>query len=229
MKIRIWDFETGGLTTPEGDVLECGWTDIALPARTIYDPKSYLCGTSRPITPANRAVHHINPATLIGRAPFDAEAFNAAAIEDGVTCLAAFNAQFDCQWLPTTLPVICVYRCALRIWPEFESHGNSAVFYALEDAGKARNANYAHITTHRAGPDSYVTAFNLKAMLDEGFTGKQLLAWSKEPPLFPRIPLGKFKGQPWSAADIGWLQWAVFKSDLSSDLKHNAQLELNRR
>lgn len=89
--------------------------------------------------------------------------------------------------------------------------------------------NHAHASVHRAGPDAYVSGWLLRALLEDGHTGKTLLQWSKEPPLLPRIPLGKFKGQPWSAADTGWLQWAAFRSDLSSDLKYNARLELDRR
>lgn len=226
--IRVLDVETTGLTD-EDRVIEIGWTDVILPAREITAPQSYLCGTTREITPENRAIHHINPTTLIGKPEFDWVIFNAQAKADGVTCFAAHNAAYDSIYVKPKLPIICTYRCALRAWPEFSGHGNSVVRYSLEALGRQHGFNYSHAATHRAGPDSYVTAWTLRALLEDGHTGKTLLQWSKEPPLFPRIPLGKFKGQPWSAADTGWLQWAAFKSELSDDVKYNARLELDRR
>lgn len=229
MIIRVFDIESSGLNPEVDQVLECGWTDITLPSRTISDPKSYLCGTSVKISPENRAIHHINPATLIGRKPFDSDAFNQAAIEDGVTCLAAFNADFDVSFVKPTLPVICLYKCALRAWPEMTKHSNAAVFYALEEMGLCKSANYAHITAHRAGPDSYVSAWIMKALLDAGITGKAMLAWSKEPPLLPRCPIGKYKNQPWADCDTGWLQWLAYKSDMDDNLKWNARRVLGER
>lgn len=227
--IRLFDLETTGLSPADADVIEIGWTDLTLPARTISDPKSYLCGTSRPITPENRAVHHIIPTTLIGKQPFDAEAFNAKAVEDGVTCFAAFNSAFDVQWLQPTLPVLCVYKAVLRAWPQFGSHSNSAVFYALEDAGRCHGANYAYVTTHRAGPDSYVTAWTLKALLEDGHTGRDMLAWTKEPAMLPRCPLGLDKGKPWDQVDTGLLRWIVGKTDLGEDVRFCAKRELDKR
>jgi exodeoxyribonuclease X len=225
----VFDLETGGFTPVDGDVLEIGWTDVSIPDYAISEPQSYLCGTSRKITPENRAVHHINPATLTGKAPFDAAAFNAKAVEDGVTCFAAYNSTFDCQWLEPTLPVICVYKAALRAWPEFGSHGNSAVFYALEDGGRCHGANYAHIVAHRAGPDSYVTAWNLKALLQDGHTGSQMIKWTKEPALLPRCPIGKFRGKPWAEVEFGFLEWMTRQADMEPDFKWNAERELDRR
>lgn len=229
MLIRIFDTECTGLDPAKDQVIECGWTDIALPSRTISDPKSYLCGTTVKITAENRAIHHINPATLIGRDAFDQYAFNQAAIDDGVTCLAAFNADFDASFVKPTLPIICVYKAALRAWPEMAKHSNSAVFYELEERGRCKGANYAHIAAHRAGPDSYVTAWIMRALLEDGHTGRTLLEWSKQPPLLPRCPIGKYKGQPWGDCDAGWLQWLAYKSDMDESIKWNARRVLGER
>lgn len=229
MKIRIVDWETDGLDPSDSAIIEVGFTDLSLPERAIGNPVSWLCGTPYKMTPENRAIHHINPATLIGKPLFDADAFNDQAETDGVTCWAAHNADFECRFWTPRLPIVCTYKSALRAWPDAPGHSNSVLRYWLEDQGRLAGFNYANATVHRAGQDSYVTSWILRCLLKDGHSGKTLLQWSKEPPLFPRIPLGKFKGQPWSAADNGWLQWAAFKSDLSDDIKHNARLELDRR
>ena len=40
-----------------------------------------------------------------------------------------------------------------------------------------------------AGPDAYVTAHHLRDMLNEASL-EQLLEWSQEPGLLPRVPVG---------------------------------------
>jgi len=229
MIIRCFDSETSGLTPAEGDLIEFGYADVILPARTIEAPVSWLCGTDKPITPENRAVHHINPAMLVGRDKFDPPTVNDTAKADGVTCWSAHNLAFDEKFFPPELPAFCTYKAALRAWPDAPSHGLSVLRYWLEENGRLAGFNYAHASTHRAGPDAYVCAWLVRCLLEDGHTGKTLLQWSKEPPLFPRCPIGKYKNQTWSDCDTGWLQWLAFKSDMDENLKHNARLELDRR
>ena len=83
--------------------------------------------------------------------------------------------------------------------------------------------------SHRAGPDAYVTAWLLVALLNAGATGKQMIAWTKEPKLMPKCPLGKFRGKPWPEVDAGFLGWMLRQADMDADLKWNAQRELLRR
>jgi exodeoxyribonuclease X len=229
MIVRIFDIETSGLTPETGSVIEIGHSDVTLPARTIGDPVSTLHASAFPITPENRAVHHINPATLLNRPMFDPVAWNGQAEADGVTCLAAFNSDFDAAFLKPTLPVICLYKSALRAWPELTKHSNSAVFYALEDRGLCRGANYAYVTAHRAGPDAYVSAWVFKALLEAGHTSKQMLEWSREPALLPRCPLGKHKGAEWADVPRDYLQWIVRAPDMGADVVFCARRELERR
>ena len=50
------------------------------------------------------------------------------------------------------------------------------------------------LPAHRAGPDAYVTAHHLRDMLNEA-TVEQLLEWSREPGLLPRVPAGPARGR----------------------------------
>ena len=229
MIVRCVDVECTGLNPETSGVLEIGWTDVTLPDRTISDPQSYLCGTSYPITPENRAVHHISPYQIAGLPEFDADAFNAQCVEDGVTCLAAHNANFDAQFVRPTLPIICTYKAALRAWPDLTSHSNSAVFYALEDQGRCEGANYAHIISHRAGPDSYVTAWILRCLLEDGHSGRDMVEWTRQPAKLPRCPIGKHRGKPWAEVDAGWLKWCVGNADIGEDVRYCARAELEKR
>ncbi len=81
---------------------------------------------------------------------------------------------------------------------------------------------------HRAGPDAYVTAHILKALL-ERTTVEEMIEWTKLPRLLPRCTIGKFRGMTWDKVEQGFLSWMTKQPDMDSDLIWNARRELNRR
>ena len=82
------------------------------------------------------------------------------------------------------------------------------------------------LPVHRAGPDAYVTAHHLRDMLNE-VSVEQLLAWSREPGLPPRVPAGPMRGRPWSQLDDDALR--AFAGDRDIDVRFSAQTELSVR
>lgn len=82
---------------------------------------------------------------------------------------------------------------------------------------------------HRAGPDAYVTANILSALFNAGVTGREMVAWTKEPPLLPTCPIGKFRGKPWSEVEAGFLGWMLRQETMEDDLKWNSRQEIARR
>ena len=127
------------------------------------------------------------------------------------------------------MPVICTYKVALRTWPEAPSHGNNALRYWLEDQGKIDILHEHTQPVHRAGPDAYVTAHIFVALLKAGVTGKEMVDWTREHPVLPKCPIGKFRGKPWSEVDVGFLNWMLKQTDMEDGLKFNAETELARR
>ena len=104
---------------------------------------------------------------------------------------AAHNAKFEQQWcaaLTGGTPWICTYRCALRVWPDAPNHQNNTLRYWLKLPADRRRAE----PTHRAGPDAYVTAYLLKALLNSASV-EQLIHWSAEPALLARCTFGKHR------------------------------------
>lgn len=222
--IRVVDFEATGVEPPEAEVCEVGICDLSLEDRAIGGLKSWLCGV-KSMPPEVRAVHHISLADCAGCDPFDAEPL----FGDAVDAIAAHNSGFETKFFVSPVPVICTYKAALRIWPEAPSHSNGALRYWLEDAGKITPDHIATQPSHRAGPDAYVTAHILAALFDTGVTGRDMVAWTKEPPLLPRCPIGKFRGKPWPEVDGGFLGWMLRTVDMEEDLKWNARREIERR
>lgn len=232
--IRVVDFETSGDAPPAGQVVEAGWCDVKLgdevnsPVDEIFPPVSYLCSVDR-LSPETRAIHHITPEEIAGRPRFDAEGFVRIARAAGVTAIAAHNSSFEGKWLAPalgTMPIFCTYKAALRVWPDAPAHKNQVLRYWMEDK-LGIDPELAH-PPHRAGPDAYVTAHVL-AMLLRHTTVEEMLVWSVEPALLPRIPIGPQRGQPWNMVDAGFLNWMLKNATMDPDLKWNARRELNRR
>ena len=225
--IRIVDFETTG-TEPPAQVCEVGVCDLYLEEKTIAAPKSWLCGVKE-MPPEVRAIHHISLADCENRPPFlQLDIFS----EPFCDAIAAHNSGFELKFFDLSAfipPVICTYKSALRIWPDAPSHSNGALRYWLEDQGKIKPDHALTMPSHRAAPDAYVTAHILLALFESGATGKEMVAWTKEPALLPRCPLGKFKGKLWSQVDSGFLGWMLNQPSMEADLKWNAQREINRR
>ena len=82
------------------------------------------------------------------------------------------------------------------------------------------------LPAHRAMPDAYVTAHHLRDMLNEASL-EQLLAWSREPGLLPRVPTGLDCGKGWDRLTKESLR--EFCRDRDVDVRFSAQTELARR
>lgn len=222
--IRTIDFETTGAEPPEAEVCEVGICDLRLEEGWVDAPRSWLCGVKE-MPPEVRAVHHISLAECAGRDAFDP----ARMFAEPCDAVAAHNAEFETKFFSPPVPVICTYKVALRAWPDAPSHSNGALRYWLEDQGVIAPEHVKTQPAHRAGPDAYVTAHILKALFDTGLTGKQMVAWTKEPRLLPRCPLGKFRGKPWAEVEDGFLGWMLRQPTMEDDLKWNAEREIERR
>lgn len=222
--IRVIDFETSGIEPPIAQVCEAAICDVDTDERIPSHPESWLCGVDE-MPPEVRAVHHISLEDCKPWARFNPDMMDSP----NVYAFAAHNAEFEAKFFKTDKPMICTYKAALRVWPTAPSHSNGALRYWLEDQGKIKPRHADTIPAHRAGPDAYVTAWLLVALLNEGVTGKKLLEWSAEPKLLPTCPIGKFRGHAWAEVESGFLGWMLRQPDMDKDLQWNARREIARR
>lgn len=233
MLLRVIDVETTG-EPPHAKVCEAAWTDVLLgdgepviskPVARLYDP-------GIPMPPDARGVHHISDHIVKGASRFSALdlaptaerwAFVAHRAEFERAFVTMFASSQEVDW-------ICTWKAALRLFPDAPNHKNQTLRYLLGFDDKLGSAfTELAMPPHRAGPDSFVTAHLVVAML-KLTTIENLIAWTKEPALLARITFGtKHNGEPWSAADADYLHWIIEKSELDSDTKWNASHELDRR
>lgn len=227
-RIRVIDLETAG--PGPTDVCEIGWQDVICHDglwRLGDERGNLLINPGRPISPDTMAIHHIRDQDVVG-APFWASA--AAAIlrpEGALLALAAHRAAFEQRYCTPRLAGgvdwICTWKCAMRLWPELPRFSNQMLRYLRQPQGLDHALG---LPAHRALPDAYVTAHHLRDMLNMT-TPAQLIAWSGEPGLLPRIPTGTERGKSWSVVDDALL--VAFASDRDQSLRFSAETELRRR
>ena len=231
MLLRVIDIETTG-QAPPAEVIEFGRVDVEHDAAstTIRKQQSRLYKPLRGIPVETMAVHHITPANIPDDAPVCTPDRLRLAVWGGTTpdVLVAHNADFERLFITEaasdTLPWICTYRVALRLWPQAPRHSNQVLRYwrGLEiDAAEA-------MPPHRAGPDALVTAHLVLDMLKETSVD-QMVAWTREPKSFPSPPFGKHKGTRWPDVPADYLDWLVRQDAMEADVKSCARRERERR
>ncbi len=179
------------------------------------------------MSPDTIAVHHILDAHVAG-APFWREiAASVLRPEGDVAALAAHRAAFEQRYCRPAMTGgadwICTWKCALRLWPHLQRFSNQMLRYLRMPEGLVHDTG---LPAHRAAPDAYVTAHHLRDMLNESSL-EQLIAWSREPGLLPRVPSGPARGRPWADVDVEVLHALAIERDI--DVRFSAQTELRRR
>lgn len=226
--IRIVDVETTGLDDP-AEIVELGWTDI----RLFHDgwaiergPEAVLVNPGMPISFPAMAVHHITDDDVrFGVDPDEAR----AEVVRGVDYIASHNWAFDSRFIRTGRPAICTFKAARTAWPELQSHSNGSIRY---ERGLCLGDERTQ-PSHRAGPDTWVTAHILLDLL-KTHTVEQLADISSKPVRMLKMPFGKHAGIPFTDVPGDYLDWLVNKSDMARDPKKedvifSAKQELKRR
>ena len=221
--IRVIDFETTGIDPQTSEVCEVGICDVDVEAKESHTVFSFCCNVATAMPPEARAVHHINRLEYIDKPLFKPEM-----IGSDCDVYAAHNADFEMKFFTPSRPMICTWKAALRVWPDAPSHSNQALRYWLQDQDKISVDDVLAFPPHRAGPDAYVTAQIVLALL-EVVTAREMVGWTKEPALLPRCTIGKFRGKPWAEVDAGFLGWMTRTPDMDYDLVWNAHREIARR
>jgi len=220
MLIRTFDVETTGFP-PDAALCEVAWcdTEVADADSRIHHPVSWFCNPGRPMPPEARAIHHIGDAELIDAPPPDVviRKLNDPAVD--VWC--AHNAAFEREFFTgCDKPWICTLKVARRLWPDCPSHSNQCLRYFL----RLNLPEAEAMPPHRAGPDAFVTAHILKAALGLA-TVDNMIQWTAEPSLLPRITFGKHRGSKWADVPADYLEWCL-RQDMDADVKFTCRHHL---
>lgn len=230
MIARIIDLETCGMQATD-DVVEIGSVDLDIQSGSVFNHQSAFVHPVFPIPPGAMAVHHITD-DMVAEAqpwmhvyPHYLDAYRWQDIYIFVAHMAQFEGQYVSEEMRSGRPLICTYKAALRVWPEAPGHSNQVLRYFLK-----LDVDLGGELPHRALPDAIVTCAVLRELLRH-VTIEQMIEWTAEPALLPRIKFGKHAGAKWSDLSTDYLNWLVNpkKNDLDEDVRWNARRELSRR
>lgn len=226
-EILIVDLETTGLDPATEQIVEIGAVPFRPPSDGIIQS---LVRPTIDIPVTASAVHHLTADDVKDAPMLDDVMENVLPRMSAFPIWAAHNAAFERGFLDPVLfgtdvaPIwICTYKCAVTLWPDLPTHSNAGLIYALDlfESHTLRNAWLAANPLHRAVPDAMITGLILARILAK-ITIHTAIEISQLPVLLPRIPFGKMRGQPWSDADAGYLNWVLGK-DFSDDVHHTAR------
>lgn len=224
--MRLLDIETTGMAPPEHTVVEIAALDLIDGALDAFT-RSSLVLPNRSIPAEASAVHGITDADVADAPPFD-QVLPLVMTDRRPDFVVAHNIAFEKLWLVAELdgiPAICTMKCSMRAWPEAQAFNLSYLRYWLFLGDLGQRAN----PPHRAPADVFVAAHVLGRLLGE-VSVDDMVEWTREPALYPRVPFGKHDGVKWSALPDSYLDWILNKpNDLSDDIKWNARKEVVRR
>lgn len=231
MRLRVIDIETTG-GAPPAEIIEFGRVDVVSDGEAwrVERPSAQLYRATAGIPPEAMAVHHITEAEIGAASPVCSLEELRLAVWSGAPpdALVAHNAAFERLFVTAeatdSLPWICTYKAALRIWPEAPRHSNQVLRYWR---GLPLDPLLAQ-PAHRAAPDAYVTAHILVDLLATA-SADELVRWTAAPKAVPRIPFGKHRGLQWSEAPRDYLEWMVGQARMDGGARTCALQELERR
>lgn len=224
MNIYSIDFETTNIDPKIAHAVEVGLFSAS------YGLQNSFIRPPIPIPPETSAVHHITDADVANAESWGEIRMKLRDLCTGPTIFIAHNAKYEQDILKDTfegleVSWICTYKCALRIWPDAPNHKNETLRYwlGLQFLGRSWEQS-----AHSAGHDANVT-YHICLKLLEHTTTEQMIAWSKEPAMLPKILFGKHYGLKWSEAPYDYLAWIMKTADMDADIKFNANAEITRR
>ncbi len=233
--VRVIDVETTGLEQP-AEIVELGWTDVRLFPNEGWAieskaPSAMMVNPGMPISFGAMATHHITEDDVFeGASPQFARDF----INAGVEYFAAHNALFDRDFIKASRHVkwICTMKCAKTLWPYLQSFSNGAVRYERKLCLDETNIGLA-LPSHRAGPDTWVTAHILLDLLKVSPL-ERLVEISENPLQLLKMPFGKWQGMSFRDLPLDYLDWVLNKSDMPNekskeDVAYTVRMEIKRR
>lgn len=212
-KAIIFDTETTGINEPE--IIEAAWIELNSLENTM-EPR---CVTSQRYQPSKRielgsmAVHHIMDEDLIGCPPS-----SSFILPGGTEYMIGHNIDFD--WVAIGRPDvkrICTLALSRSLWPELDSHNQSAMIYFLErDRARSllRNAHCADDDVINC----HILLIHILKMLDKVQTFEDLWLCSEEARIPKVIHFGKHKGMQIKDIPPDYKAWLLRQPDVDQYL-----------
>lgn len=213
MSALIFDTETTGLREPQ--VIEAAWLRItSLTPLATSDAYEQRFRPNKPIDFGAMATHHITDEDLAHCQPSDS-----FRLPDGVQYLIGHNIDYDWGVIgqPDVRRIDTLVLSRL-LWPEADSHKQTALLYMLDRPFAKQHAPAAH----SAAADVFMLAHLLTHILDRlgnPTTLDELWRHSEAARLPRTMTFGKHKGELLSDVPVDYRRWLLGQPDLDPYLR----------
>jgi exodeoxyribonuclease X len=211
-KVIIFDTEATDIKEPV--LIEAAWLEVTgFAPLTIGGQFVQRYNPGKPISLGALATHHILDEELINCAP--ASSFQ---LPSDVTYLIGHNVDFDWQVLgQPPIKRICTLALARKLWPNLDSHSQSALLYHLDRPHAREQLRNAHSALADVG----ICAKILEAICTELKIDTVEALWvaSEKARMPTHMPFGKHKGMPLNEVPMDYKSWLLGQSDIDPYLR----------
>ena len=211
-KVIIFDTEATDIKEPV--LIEAAWLEVTgFAPLTIGSQFVQRYNPGKPISLGALATHHILDEELINCPP--ASSFQ---LPSDVSYLIGHNVDFDWQVLgQPPIKRICTLALARKLWPNLDSHSQSALLYYLDRQHAREQLRNAHSALADVGIcakilEAICTEFNID-------TVENLWITSEKARMPTHMPFGKHKGMPLSEVPMDYKSWLLGQSDIDPYLR----------
>jgi exodeoxyribonuclease X len=217
-KILILDTETTGLIEPIQPV-EMAWIELDSDLTKIKELGRFerRYKPDKPIEFGAMATSHILEEELQNEISYTQCIFD---VPEATEYLIGQNIDYDWKVLgKPPIKRICTKALSTWLFPGLDSYSQSALLYYCF----GREAKPLLKEAHNAMCDIENNLRLFKVLVNSilytypDLTIETLWELSEEARIPTVVPFGKFKGQPFNAMDIGYVQWWLYKSDTKPD------------
>jgi len=211
-KTIIFDTEATGIKEPV--LIEAAWLELeSIEPFLVANPFVQRYNPGKPITLGALATHHIMDEELV-----DCPSASSFKIPDDVDYIIGHNVDFDWEVIgKTEIKRICTLALARKLWPDLDSHTQSALLYFLERSTAREQLRNAHSAITDVG----ICAVILDHICEQlGVkTVEDLYAESEKARIPTNMPFGKHKGMLLSDIPSDYKQWLLGQGDIDPYLR----------
>jgi len=211
-KVIIFDTEATDIKEPV--LIEAAWLEVTgFAPLTIGSQFVQRYNPGKPISLGALATHHILDEELVNCPP--ASSFQ---LPSDVAYLIGHNVDFDWQVLgQPPIKRICTLALARKIWPNLDSHSQSALLYHLDRQHAREQLRNAHSALADVGICAKILeAICAKLNID---TVDNLWLASEQARMPTHMPFGKYKGVPLNEVPMDYKSWLLGQSDIDPYLR----------
>lgn len=211
-KTIIFDTEATGIKEPV--LIEAAWLELeSLDPFSAENPFSQRYNPGKPITLGALATHHIMDEELVDCPP--ASSFS---LPSDVEYLIGHNVDFDWEIIgKPEVKRICTLALARKLWPDLDSHNQSALLYYLDRNTAREQLRNAHSALTDVGIcavilDRICQKLSIKTIED-------LYIESEKARIPTTMPFGKHKGLLLADLPSDYKQWLLGQGDIDFYLR----------